>query len=100
MFKDKLREEQMIWRMLNDHQIEILDQEAEKISQLLTQMFYAVDLKPKLIEILINQYFYYDEQKHVFFEQAGWLLEEVTARAIDEKKQEEHYQVFLQSLYF
>ena len=38
--------------------------------------------------------FYYDEQKHVFFEQAGWLLEEVTARAIDEKKQEERYQVF------
>ena len=147
MFKDKLREKQMIWRMLNDHKIEILDQEAEKISQLLTQMFYAVDLKPKLIEILINQFFYYDfdemnailvyaaqmlltdqfddvaflsdlratmtryfhleqeqtlfyydEQKHVFFEQAGWLLEEVTARAIDEKKQEERYQVFLQSL--
>ncbi|GAA4079510.1 sporulation protein YtxC [Amphibacillus indicireducens] len=147
MFKDKLREEQLMWRVLSDHELEILDQELEKISQLFMQMFYAVDLKPKLIEILINRYFYddfdemnailayaaqmlltdqfddvaflsdlrltmkqyfsleseqtfihYDKQKHVFFEQAGWLLEEVTARAIDEKKQEERYQVFLQSL--
>lgn len=147
MFKDKLIKEQRMWRVLDDQKLEILDQDHDKTSQMLTQMFYSVDLKPMLIEILINQYFYYDfdemnailsfaaqmlltdqyrdvtflsdlratmqqyftvdpdqsffyydKQKHIFFEQAGWLLEEVVARSIDEKKQEERYQVFLESL--
>lgn len=147
MFKDKLREEHLVWRVINDYELEILDQNNEKISQTLCQMFYYVDLKPLLIERLINQYYYFDfdemntilafaaqmlltdhyekvsfltdlretmkqyfhleqdqlnfdygEHKQNFFAQAGWLLEEVTARAIDEKKQDEQYQVFLQSL--
>ncbi|WP_440896075.1 sporulation protein YtxC [Amphibacillus sp. Q70] len=147
MFKDKLREQHLMWRVINDYELEILDQNTEKISQTLSQMFYYVDLKPMLIERLINQYFYYDfdemntilsfaaqmlltdhyekvsfltdlrgtmkqyfklepdqelfdygKQKQLFFDQAGWLLDEVTARAIDEKKQDEQYQIFLQSL--
>lgn len=147
IYKDQLRDKQLLWRVINDFELEILDRDRELIDQTLSQMFYYIDLKPLIIERLINQYYYddfdeinsiltfaaqmlltdeyekvsilsdlrltikqyftlkagesyfdYDHQKQLFFKQVGWLIDEVTARAIDEKKQDEQHQVFIQSL--
>src|SRR5699024_3942852 len=147
IYKDQLRDKQLMWRVIDDFELEILDRDPEEINKSLSQMFYYVDLKPIIIERFINQYYYYyfdeintilsfaaqmlltdqyeevsflsdlrltmkryfsleedqddfdyDQQKQLFFKQAGWLIDEVTARAIDEKKQDEQYQIFLESL--
>ena len=147
MLKDKLKAQHLIWRVLNDYELEILDLDREKMSQILSELFYYVELKPMIIERLIKQFYYYDidemnailsfaaqmlltdhykdvtflsdlratimryfrieahqlifeydQQKELFFDQSGWVIEEVTIRAIDEKKQDEQHQVFLQSI--
>jgi|SRR5690625_92840 len=147
MLKEKLTEQQLVWRVLNDYELEILDSDREKTAQILSELFYYLDLKPMIIEQLIKKFYYYDidemnniltyaaqmlltnnykdvallsdlratikqyfkldkdqilfnydEQKEKFLNQAGWLIDEVTICAIDEKKQDEQYQIFLQSI--
>ncbi|WP_067843400.1 sporulation protein YtxC [Amphibacillus sediminis] len=45
-----------------------------------------------------QKHYSFSEQKHLFYSRADWVIDEVLARAIDEKKQDEQYQIFVQSL--
>src|SRR5690625_7368211 len=60
MLKEKLTEQQLVWRVLNDYELEILDSDREKTAQIVSELFYYLDLKPKIIEQLIKK-FYYDD---------------------------------------
>lgn len=147
LLRIKLREQQLMWRIVNDQEIEIFDHDVERISHWLAELFFYYDLRSTLKDRLINHYYYYDfneidtilaiaaqillteqykgvsfltdlyvtyqsyfkleDKKDLydyeltiqqFYHQADWVIDEVVARAIDEKKQDESYQIFLQSL--
>ncbi|WP_017473371.1 sporulation protein YtxC [Amphibacillus jilinensis] len=73
---------------------------------LLTDHYQNVSFLKDLRETMLHyftltpeqQCYHYFDQSQLFFKQADWLIDEVLGRAIDEKKQDEQYQIFLQSL--